>query len=122
DVRACRVIGEATNRLCAGELQQICRRGDLELSEYEYFDIIDAKTAELTACCCKLGAMYADMSEEVVSRLTNFGNSIGIAFQIADDVLDLIGEETLAGKALGIELQQQTQTLLLPDVRINPLA
>src|SRR5216684_3473129 len=46
DVRACRIIGEATNRLCAGELQQICRRGHLDLSEAEYFDIIDAKTAE----------------------------------------------------------------------------
>src|SRR3984893_8925329 len=48
DVRACRIIGEATNRLCAGELQQICRRGAIDLSEDEYLDIIDAKTAELT--------------------------------------------------------------------------
>jgi octaprenyl-diphosphate synthase len=113
DVRACRLIGEATNRLCAGELQQICRRGQLELSEDEYLDIIDAKTAELTACSCKLGAIYAGMSEEVVDHLTKFGRDLGIAFQIADDLLDLMGEETLAGKSLGSDLEQQKLTLPL---------
>src|SRR5262249_28161142 len=49
--RACQVIGEATNRLCTGELHQICQRGNLNLTEEEYFDIIDGKTAELTSCC-----------------------------------------------------------------------
>jgi octaprenyl-diphosphate synthase len=113
DVRACRIIGEATNRVCAGELQQICRRGDLDLSEAEYFDIIDAKTAELTACSCKLGAMYAGMSDDVIEHLTRFGRALGVAFQIADDVLDLIGKETLAGKSLGTDLEQQKLTLPL---------
>jgi octaprenyl-diphosphate synthase len=113
DVRACRIIGDATNRLCAGELQQICRRGAIDLSEEEYFEIIDAKTAELTACACKLGALYADRSAAVVERLTNYGRALGMAFQIADDVLDLIGEETLAGKSLGTDLEQQKLTLPL---------
>jgi octaprenyl-diphosphate synthase len=113
DVRACRIIGEATNRVCLGELQQICTRGNLDLSEDEYLDIIDGKTAELTACCCQLGAMFAGMSEDVVERLTVFGRSLGIAFQIADDVLDLVGEETLAGKSLGTDLEQQKLTLPL---------
>lgn len=111
DVRACRIIGESTNLLCAGELQQICRRGDLDLCEDDYFEIIDAKTAELTACACKLGAMYAGMNDEVIGRLANFGRSLGVAFQIADDVLDLIGEETLAGKSLGTDLEQKKLTL-----------
>src|ERR1700758_4978105 len=59
DVRACRLIGEATNRVCEGELQQGTERGNLGLSEEEYLDIVDGKTAELTACCCRLGALYA---------------------------------------------------------------
>src|SRR5207253_10754936 len=59
DARACELIGEATNRVCEGELLQICQRGNLNLSEKEYFDIIDGKTAELTSCCCRLGALYA---------------------------------------------------------------
>src|SRR4029077_20314334 len=89
DVRACRIIGESTNRLCEGELHQVCRRGCLDLSADEYFDIIDAKPAELTACSCKLGALFADVSEDVIEHLTNYGRSLGIAFQIADDLLDL---------------------------------
>jgi octaprenyl-diphosphate synthase len=111
DVRACRIIGESTNRLCEGELHQICRRGTLDLSEDEYFDIIDAKTAELTSCCCRLGAMYAGMESDVVERLARYGRALGVAFQIADDVLDLAGEETLAGKSLGSDLEQQKLTL-----------
>ena len=113
DVRACRIIGEATNRLCAGELQQICRRGNFDLSEEEYIDIIGAKTGELTACCCKLGAIYADMTEDVIEHLTNFGRSLGIAFQIADDLLDLVGAEETVGKSLGTDLEQQKLTLPL---------
>ena len=113
DARACRIIGESTNRLCEGELHQITRRGQLDLSEDEYIEIIDAKTAELTACCCKLGALFAGCDDAVVERLTRYGRSLGIAFQIADDVLDLAGEETLAGKSLGSDLDQQKLTLPL---------
>lgn len=122
DVRACRIIGATTNRLCAGELQQICERGNIELSEEEYFDIIDAKTAELTACCCKLGAIYADMGEEVVEHLANFGRSLGIAFQIADDLLDLVGAEKTVGKSLGTDLEQQKLTLPLIHLLHNASA
>jgi octaprenyl-diphosphate synthase len=113
DVRACRIIGETTNRLCAGELQQICERGNIELSEEEYFDIIDAKTAELTACCCKLGATYADAANNVIDKMASFGRDLGIAFQIADDLLDLIGSEETVGKSLGTDLDQQKLTLPL---------
>ena len=113
DVRACRLIGEATNRLCAGELHQICQKGNLELTEAEYFDIIDAKTAELTACCCRLGALYSDASDGVVEQFTSYGRNLGIAFQIADDLLDLVGEEATAGKSLGTDVEQQKLTLPL---------
>jgi octaprenyl-diphosphate synthase len=111
DARACRIIGESTNRLCEGEMLQICQRGNLDLDEATYLDIIDAKTAELTACACKLGALYADAGETVAERMTQFGRSLGIAFQIADDLLDIAGEETLAGKSLGTDLEQQKLTL-----------
>jgi octaprenyl-diphosphate synthase len=113
DVRACRIIGDATNRLCAGELHQVCERGNLGLAEEAYFDIIDAKTAELTACCCRLGALYSGMDEDVVEGLARYGRCLGVAFQIADDLLDLIGEEKAAGKSLGTDLEQQKLTLPL---------
>lgn len=113
DVRACRIIGEATNRLCSGELHQVTERGNVELGEDAYFAIIDGKTAELTSCSCRLGAMYADASDDRIECLARFGRFLGLAFQIADDLLDLVGEERAAGKSLGTDLDQKKLTLPL---------
>src|SRR5581483_7138646 len=113
DARACELIGEATNRVCEGELHQTLERGNLHLGEDEYFAIIDGKTAALTACCCRLGALYADAEPEVVERLATYGRLLGLAFQVADDLLDLMGQEDTAGKTLGTDLEQQKLTLPL---------
>jgi octaprenyl-diphosphate synthase len=113
DAQACRLIGAATNRVCEGELQQSCERGNLDLTETEYLDIIDGKTAELTACCCRLAALYSGGSPALVESLTRYGRALGIAFQIADDLLDLVGEERTAGKSLGTDVRQQKLTLPL---------
>ncbi len=111
DGRACQITGEVTNRVCAGELRQVTERGNLELSEADYFTIIDGKTAALTECCGRLGALYAGASEEVASKLATYGRNLGLAFQIADDLLDLVGTEDAAGKTLGTDLEQQKLTL-----------
>lgn len=111
DRRACEVIGEATNRVCAGELRQACERGNLDLTEADYFAVIDGKTAALTECCGRLGAIYAGASDEVATRLAGFGRNLGLAFQIADDLLDLVGDEGTVGKTLGTDLGQQKLTL-----------
>src|SRR4051812_33296144 len=113
DARACELIGEATNRVCEGELHQTLERGNLHLTEAEYFDIIDGKTAALTACCCRLGALYAGADADTVERLANYGRLLGLAFQVADDLLDLLGREDAAGKTLGTDLEQQKLTLPL---------
>lgn len=113
DAHACELIGEATNRVCEGELQQTLERGNLELGEDAYFEIIDAKTAALTACCCRLGAHFAGASEAVVDRLAKYGRLLGMAFQVADDLLDVVGHERTAGKTLGTDVQQQKLTLPL---------
>src|SRR5947209_19195480 len=101
DPRACRLIGLPTNRVCEGEMCQGLERGNLDLSEDAYFDMIDGKTAELIACCCQLGALYSGAANDVVERLTRFARWVGQAFQIADDLLDLVGEEQATGKSLG---------------------
>jgi octaprenyl-diphosphate synthase len=111
DARACEMIGAATNRVCEGELEQIAERGRLTLSEEEYFRIIDGKTAALTACCCRLGAMYSDAGPDVVDSMGRYGRALGIAFQIADDLLDIVGEEQTTGKSLGTDIDQQKATL-----------
>jgi octaprenyl-diphosphate synthase len=113
DGRACRLIGEATNRVCAGELKQVCHRGDLHLTEADYFDIIGGKTAALTEVCGRLGAVYAGATDAVSDRMGTYGRSLGIAFQIADDLLDLTGDEEKTGKTLGTDLEQGKLTLPL---------
>ena len=111
DGRACQLIGHATNRVCAGELQQVSQRGNLHLTETEYFDILDGKTAALTEVSGRLGALYAGATDEVAGRLASYGRNLGMAFQVADDLLDLTGDERTAGKTLGTDLDQQKLTL-----------
>ncbi len=110
---ACQVIGQATNTVCAGEMRQINSRGNYALSEQQYLSIIEAKTAELCACCCRLGAHYAGADAEVENSLADYGRALGIAFQVVDDLLDLVGEERLAGKSLGTDLEKEKPTLPL---------
>jgi octaprenyl-diphosphate synthase len=108
---ACRIIGRATNITCEGELRQVHSGGDLQLAEPEYLGIIEAKTAELCACACELGARYAGADEATAAALVSYGRNLGIAFQIADDLLDLIGEENAVGKSLGTDLEKRKATL-----------
>ncbi len=114
--RACRWIGRATNLVCEGELLQIHHRGNLELTEADYFKIIEGKTAELTAVSCRLGAAYAGASDDITAAMDEYGRNVGIAFQIADDVLDIWGEERQTGKSLGTDLEKQKLTL--PLIRV----
>lgn len=113
---ACRWIGRATNMVCEGEMQQVHNRGNHDLSEDDYFAIIRGKTAELTAVSCRLGAHYAGASEAVTRALEGYGRDLGVAFQIADDVLDIWGEEHTTGKSLGTDLEKQKLTL--PIIRL----
>jgi octaprenyl-diphosphate synthase len=110
---ACRWIGRATNLVCEGEMQQVHNRGNVGLSEADYFAIVRGKTAELTAVSCRLGAYYAGASPSVVDSLEGYGRDLGVAFQIADDVLDIWGDEHTTGKSLGTDLEKQKLTLPL---------
>src|SRR3954454_25330228 len=108
---ASRIIGRTTNQVCEGELLQIHHRNNLDLDEETYFQIISRKTASLCATCCLLGAKYAGASEVRMSQLELFGLSLGTAFQIQDDILDLIGDPTTVGKTLGLDLEKGKLTL-----------
>src|SRR5437764_1230831 len=102
-VLGCRLIGRATNIVCEGELRQKGSRGNFQLSESEYLEIVEAKTAALTAVSCRLGALFAGASGELVEQMESFGRDLGVAFQVADDLLDVLGAEKTAGKTLGTE-------------------
>src|SRR5438034_4995987 len=83
---ASRLIGRTTNEVCEGELLQINNRNNLDLDEATYPTLISRKTASLTAACCLLGAKLAGAGERVVRQAGVFGRSLGIAFQIQDDI------------------------------------
>ena len=113
DPYAVRSLIDASRKVCEGELRQVGARGDYDLTEAEYLEIIDGKTAALCACCCEIGAYYAGASDEETAALTRFGEKLGVAFQIIDDVLDVLGDEKTTGKSLGTDLVKQKPTLPL---------
>ena len=106
-------LTEACKQTCEGELRQIGAMGRFDMSAEEYYRIIASKTAPLLACSAKLGAFYALATAPVVERFRFFGQKLGLAFQIIDDVLDLVGETDTAGKTLRTDLIQRKPTLPL---------
>jgi octaprenyl-diphosphate synthase len=108
---ASRVIARTTNQVCEGELLQIDNRNNLDLTEETYLQIITLKTAVLCATCCYLGATFSGANESCVAALETYGRSLGIAFQIQDDILDIVGDAGTVGKTLGIDIEKQKVTL-----------
>ena len=113
DQFASQLIGQTAVTLCSGELMQIGNCDNADLSEAEYFEIIRGKTASLIGTCCLLGARYAGADETTAQRMNEFGVGLGTAFQITDDLLDLIGDESEVGKSLGRDLDKGKLTLPL---------
>ncbi|HET6247215.1 MAG TPA: polyprenyl synthetase family protein [Tepidisphaeraceae bacterium] len=108
---ASRAIGRTTNEVCEGELLQIDNRNNLDLREETYLQIITLKTAVLTGVCCSLGARFAGADEKQIKNLDTFGLSLGQAFQIQDDILDLVGDVQTVGKTLGSDIEKGKMTL-----------
>jgi len=106
-----KVIADATIRICEGELRQIVQRRNWQLSESEYIDIITEKSAAFFSGCCRLGALLAQGNETQIQSLAEFGLNAGIAFQITDDLLDIIGDESKTGKTLGSDADKNKLTL-----------
>lgn len=105
------LLGSTTNTLCEGELIQLGNRQNLSIGEDTYFTIVEKKTASLIGASCRLGAALTNDDEDTASRLERFGVASGIAFQITDDLLDLVGEEDVVGKSVGRDLEKGKLTL-----------
>jgi octaprenyl-diphosphate synthase len=106
-------LADVTQTICSGEIEQIFHRGAFDLEEATYFAIIEAKTASLYAAACSLAAEYAGAPDETVRALDRYGLSLGTAFQIVDDCLDIIGDEDVVGKSLGTDADMGKMTLPL---------
>ena len=108
-----RILADTTNTIAEGEVLQLLHMGDPDLSEARYFDVIRRKTAILFAAACRLGGLAAGLDEAAQDALHRYGMALGIAFQIADDVLDYIGDAARIGKHLGDDLAEGKPTLPL---------
>jgi octaprenyl-diphosphate synthase len=106
-------IAAAAGKTCRGELNQNLHKRNWQLAEQQYIEIVTDKTAEIFRSCCLIGAQLARADEETIQRLGNYGLNLGIAFQIADDVLDIVGDEEKAGKTLGRDFAETKPTLPL---------
>lgn len=106
-----RIISVAVREMSEGELLQIEKARRLDITEEIYYEIIRQKTATLIAACCAMGAQSVNAPEEEVERMRLFGEYIGMAFQIKDDLFDY--GETQIGKPTGIDIKEQKMTLPL---------
>jgi octaprenyl-diphosphate synthase len=118
------ILTNLTRKMTEGELIQLTRIGRLDITEDEYLDILLRKTAYLFSACCEIGAILAGANAEVQAAMRDFGLELGIAFQIADDVLDVTADTKTLGKTAGSDLLEGKLTLPLiyllreqPDVR-----
>ncbi len=106
-------LSAATTRMTEGELLQLNKVGDPDISESEYLDIISAKTGALISAACRIGAILGGLSQEKEQALVDFGMKTGIVFQMADDILDYMAEERELGKKLCKDLEEGKITLPL---------
>ncbi|MFH1000117.1 MAG: polyprenyl synthetase family protein [Bacteroidota bacterium] len=106
------IVSEATREMAEGELLQIEKARRLDIEEDIYFEIIRKKTATLISSCCAVGASSVKADKEVVAKMKLFGEYVGIAFQLKDDIFDYQKTNAI-GKPQGIDIKEQKMTLPL---------
>src|SRR5580700_7713055 len=107
------VLIELTQRMVEGELLQLEHIGKIGVTETDYMELIDRKTASLFSACARLGAMSAGAGDAAESSLGDYAWNLGIAFQLIDDVLDFTSREKILGKPVGNDLREGKVTLPL---------
>ncbi|HWK90131.1 MAG TPA: polyprenyl synthetase family protein [Longimicrobium sp.] len=105
------VIAHAANAMTVGEMRQLSSHDALDFGEDDYYRLIDSKTASLMGAACELGALTG--APEYRERLRTFGRELGLAFQIADDLLDYTADSRVTGKPTGLDLREHKVTLPL---------
>ncbi|HCY77326.1 MAG TPA: polyprenyl synthetase [Ignavibacteriales bacterium] len=107
------VTTNAVKRMSEGELLQIQKTRKLDIDEETYFKVISDKTASLLETCCSIGAMSTTDNKDYIEAMRNFGHSLGMSFQIRDDILDYEGKSNLIGKPVGGDIKEKKITLPL---------
>jgi octaprenyl-diphosphate synthase len=113
DIWVSQAFAACAHVMCEGEMKQIERRTHFLISEKEYLKIIHQKTAALFQAACIGGGYYSGTSQENIEKLGNYGFGLGMAFQIVDDCLDLVGDTESLGKTAGLDIYKNDVTLPL---------
>ncbi len=113
NMRVMEVLAEATNIIAEGEVWQLMNMHDASLTEAEYLRVIQSKTAKLFEASARLGAILAGQPPAIEAACATYGQAIGTAFQLIDDVLDYDGASTEMGKNIGDDLREGKATLPL---------
>lgn len=111
DFQFLKITSVAVKRMSEGELHQIHKSRELNNTEPTYLQIIGDKTASLLSTCCEIGAASASSDREVQLRLKHYGENVGMAFQIQDDMMDFTGTKSITGKPAGLDLNDKKLTL-----------
>ena len=119
--QAVAILADAVMKICAGEVRQQSIRYRYSTDVDEYMQRIEAKTATLLAACCDIGALLGGLAEKDQDALREYGRSLGLAFQIADDVLDYTGTEGEVGKPIGHDILEgfATLPLMLSSIQVE---
>jgi octaprenyl-diphosphate synthase len=106
-----KVTSKTARKMSESELLQIQKSKEFDTTEEDYFKIISGKTASLISTCCEIGSISASTNPEVPQSLRLFGEYIGLAFQIKDDIFDLLGSHSKIGKPIGNDIKEKKLTL-----------
>lgn len=126
DLHLIRIVSQAVVELAEGEVKEIDARGKFDLSMEEHLAVLRMKTAAFIECCCRAGAQVAHASPEETEAVAKYGHHLGMAFQIADDLLDFRGDSAKTGKPLATDFREAQATMpllaLIPDLTESEVA
>ena len=111
DMKVIRTIAKITENMSQGEIHQLMRKGELDISEDEYMEVIRRKTAVLFQGACRISAIITAAPNGKEKALSNYGYNLGLAFQMADDLLDYTSDKKALGKEVGADLKEGKLTL-----------
>jgi len=111
DMKVIRTIAKITENMSQGEIHQLMRKGELDISEEEYMEVIRRKTAVLFQGACRISAIITAALHEKEKALSDYGYNLGLAFQMADDLLDYTSDTKALGKEVGADLKEGKLTL-----------